>query len=114
MGDPEVVSCRQPFSGVTGFPLTVRAACPASWLGIRGSGGPCGRTDADLVWAGQAEVAGGPLAAPCKVSHWCSRCQSAGRHRVTWPTTVPGGEPGDGGQVAADGGAAGFGVGEAG
>ena len=38
----------------------------------------------DRVWAGQAAVAGGPVAAWNRLAHSCSRCQPAGRCTVRW------------------------------
>ncbi len=71
-------------AGMWLLPLTGLAACPVV---VRGSvGGGCGWHVAvgcgDRVWAGQAALAGGPVAAPDRFIHSCSRCQPWGRCKV--------------------------------
>ena len=68
----------------------------------------------DRVWAGQAAVAGGPQAASNRLSHSWSVVPAFGQVQGEVAAAVAGGAGRDVDEVAADGGAAGPGVGEAG
>ena len=68
-----------------GFPPLTVLRLVRVLVGFGGLGGRAAGGGGDRFGAGQAGVAGGPQAAACRVSHWCSRCQPSGRCRVRWP-----------------------------
>ena len=102
-------------SGMGFLPLTCSAACPGFRFGVRVQVTAWGRRRyGDRSGLVRPQLAGGPQAASNKVIHCCSRCQPSGRCKRDVAAAVPGGAGGDVDQVAAEGRAAGSGVGEAG
>jgi hypothetical protein len=70
--------------GVVFLPLTVLRLVrilAGNW-GWRSAVGRWAVGCCNRIWAGQAAVAGGPVAAWNRLAHSCSRCQPSGRCRV--------------------------------